>query len=104
MADAAYDGDHLCHAIAVKGALAVIPNKPVAGRSNIRSTSISTALSALSLSLLICCAEWMHHGDRHSGRITTLTGKPAGCSCHHSLFFRVQILIKQLTARRLSKW
>jgi hypothetical protein len=27
MADAAYDADHLRHAIAVKGALAVIPNK-----------------------------------------------------------------------------
>jgi hypothetical protein len=31
MADAAYDADHLRHAIAVKGALAVIPNNPIAG-------------------------------------------------------------------------
>ena len=72
MADAAYDADHLRHAIAVKGRS---PSSPTTrrGRSNIRSTSISAALSALSPSLLICCAEWMHHSDRHSGRITTLT-------------------------------
>jgi transposase len=28
MADTAYDADHLCQAIAAKGALAVIPNNP----------------------------------------------------------------------------
>ena len=42
MADTAYDADHLRQAIAAKGALAVIPNKIRHGRSNIRSTSIST--------------------------------------------------------------
>jgi len=31
MADTAYDADHLRQAIAAKGALAVIPNKPVTG-------------------------------------------------------------------------
>jgi transposase len=41
MADTAYDADHLRQAIAAKGALAVIP-KTRRGRSNIRSTSIST--------------------------------------------------------------